>query len=90
MDNQQESNASVIALSKDKIIAIGTESTIKEFKGASTELVDMAGAFITPGSICSHVHLMMCGKYVILGRPRHCIDSRFIRSTFPLRRHRTV
>ncbi len=62
MANQQEPNASVIAFSKDNIIAIGTESTIIEFKGASTELLDMAGAFITPGSICSHVHLMMCSK----------------------------
>lgn len=66
MTNQQEPNASVMAFSKDKIIAIAAKSTIKEFNGATTELADMTGAF----TINSHVDLMMYSKYVILGRPR--------------------
>ncbi len=58
MANQQEPNASVMAFSKDKIIVIGAESTNKEFKGATSELADMASAF----TIYSHVDLMMCSK----------------------------
>ena len=54
-----------MAISEDKIIAIGDESTIKALKDTSTELIDMQGAFITPGFIDSHVHMMMGGNSLL-------------------------
>ncbi len=63
--NSQQPYARAMAISEDKIIAIGDESTIKALKDTSTELIDMQGAFITPGFIDSHVHMMMGGNSLL-------------------------
>lgn len=63
--NSQQPYARAMAISEDKIIAIGDESTIKALKETSTELIDMQGAFITPGFIDSHVHMMMGGNSLL-------------------------
>lgn len=63
--NSSGLKAEAMAISADTILAIGTFSEVKKFKGTATEIIDMKGRFITPGFIDSHVHLLMGGNALL-------------------------
>ena len=48
--------AEAIAVSGERIAAVGTSATIRDGLPASTRVVDANGAMVTPGFIDSHVH----------------------------------
>jgi hypothetical protein len=50
-----------IAVSSGKIIAVGTNQEIREFKGARTQVVDLGGHFVMPGFNDAHTHLASGG-----------------------------
>ncbi|MEP6733874.1 MAG: amidohydrolase [Chryseolinea sp.] len=50
-----------LAISGDRIIAVGTNDEIKRYVGDDTKVVDLAGKVATPGFIESHAHLMGVG-----------------------------
>lgn len=57
--------AQSMAISADTIIAIGTEDQTRMYEGSHTKTIDMAGKFITPGFIDSHVHLLPGGNSIL-------------------------
>lgn len=57
--------AEAMAIRADTILAIGTLDDIQKFKGPATEIKDVAGKFITPGFIDTHVHLLMGGNSLL-------------------------
>ncbi len=57
--------ATAMAISGDTLIEIGSDIDMEAFIGPNTQLMDMEGAFITPGFIDSHVHLMMGGNALL-------------------------
>lgn len=63
--NDESPRAQAIAISGDTILAIGTNEKIQKFIAAKTEIIDVKGAFITPGFIDTHVHLMMGGNALL-------------------------
>jgi predicted amidohydrolase YtcJ len=63
--NESKPEAQAMAISGDSILAIGSEKEIQPLKGNKTVVVDLNGAFITPGFIDSHVHLMMGGNSLL-------------------------
>ncbi|WP_289644237.1 amidohydrolase [Maribacter aestuarii] len=63
--NSELATAKAMAISGDTIIDIGADIDILTLKGPNTKLLDMEGAFITPGFIDSHVHLMMGGNALL-------------------------
>lgn len=63
--NDKQINAESMAINNDSIIAVGSNKEIIQFKGSSTKIIDAQGAFITPGFIDSHVHLMMGGNSLL-------------------------
>jgi predicted amidohydrolase YtcJ len=63
--NEQQPRAQSMAIIDDTISAIGSDLEMTHFKGAETKLIDMHGAFITPGFIDTHVHLMMGGNSLL-------------------------
>lgn len=63
--NESKPEAQAMAISGDSILAIGSEKEIQLLKGNKTVVVDLNGAFITPGFIDSHVHLMMGGNSLL-------------------------
>lgn len=52
-------NATAIALSAGKILAVGTEDEIKAYQGPITEVVNLSGRFLMPGFTDNHVHFEM-------------------------------
>ncbi len=52
-------SAEAVLISKDRILAVGTNEEIRARIGdAEVEVVDAAGQFVTPGFIDSHVHFL--------------------------------
>src|SRR5438105_2287704 len=50
-----------MAGSKDKIVAVGTQSEVMKFKGPRTTVVDLHGQFVMPGFNDAHMHLTEAG-----------------------------
>jgi predicted amidohydrolase YtcJ len=48
--------AEAIAVSNDKIVAVGTNRQIKKFIGNNTKSIDLQGKTVIPGLIDSHLH----------------------------------
>jgi predicted amidohydrolase YtcJ len=50
--------AQAIAISGDKIVAVGSVDQIASYKGASTKIVDAGGRLVLPGFEDCHIHFM--------------------------------
>src|SRR5262245_49160284 len=50
--------ADAVAITGDRISAVGSSAEIRKFASAATRIVDAKGMFVTPGFIDSHVHFM--------------------------------
>jgi hypothetical protein len=53
----QPNRVQAIAVTGDKIVAIGSSEEIQKFKGPKTQVVDLGGHFVMPGFNDAHVHL---------------------------------
>lgn len=49
--------AEAVAISEDRIVAVGTSADIRALSGKA-EIIDAAGGMVTPGFIDSHVHFL--------------------------------
>lgn len=54
--------AQAIAISKDRILAVGTNEAIKNYVGDETRIVDLDGKFVMPGFIEGHGHFVGIGE----------------------------
>ena len=54
--------AEAIASAGDRILYVGSNSGVERFIGADTEVVDLAGKFVTPGFYDNHVHFESTGR----------------------------
>src|SRR6516162_8341465 len=50
-----------IAIWRERILAIGTNATIKSLTGPQTRVIDLQGRRVVPGFHDSHVHLLQGG-----------------------------
>jgi len=57
--------AEAIAISGDRIVAVGTSAEIKKLAGARTRVIDARGAFVTPGFNDAHVHIDSTGALLV-------------------------
>lgn len=53
---KSQPTAQAIAIKGERILAVGSDSDVMHFKGASTRLIDLKGMTLTPGFIDSHAH----------------------------------
>jgi predicted amidohydrolase YtcJ len=58
----RNSQAQAIAVSKGRIVAVGSEADVKPLIGPSTQVIDLAGRVVTPGFIECHGHLLSLGQ----------------------------
>lgn len=50
------SRPSAVAVAGGRIVAVGDERDVAELRGRATEVVDLAGAVVTPGLVDGHMH----------------------------------
>lgn len=50
--------AQAVAISGDRIIAVGTSEEIREYIGDATRVIDLGGRLVVPGFIEGHGHYM--------------------------------
>jgi predicted amidohydrolase YtcJ len=55
--------AEAIALRGDKIIKLGDNARVMAFKGESTKMIDLKGAFVVPGFNDNHVHFASAASF---------------------------
>ncbi len=58
----QAPRAESIALSGDRIVALGASAQVMRFAGPQTRVIDVKGATVLPGFIDSHCHLFLGGS----------------------------
>ena len=61
-DGRWHPDAAAVAISGDRIVAVGTAADIETRRGASTTLVDLGGATLVPGLVDSHSHILELGQ----------------------------
>ena len=52
--------AEALAVSKGKIVAVGTKADVLKLKGETTKLVDLGGKTLVPGFLDGHSHFINC------------------------------
>ena len=52
-----------VAIGNGVILGLGTNAQVARFAGKDTKIVDLGGAFATPGLIESHGHFMGIGQF---------------------------
>jgi predicted amidohydrolase YtcJ len=57
--------AEAVAVSGNRIHAVGSRSEIMALRGPGTEVVDMPGRFVTPGFIDNHTHFNSAGALLL-------------------------
>jgi len=50
-----------VAVKHGKVLAVGTTSEMKNWKGSGTKVIDLAGRTVLPGLIDSHLHMVGTG-----------------------------
>jgi predicted amidohydrolase YtcJ len=61
----QKPTAQAIAITGDRITAVGTTAEIKKLTGARTRVIDARGSFVTPGFNDAHVHIDGTGALLV-------------------------
>lgn len=59
--NQNDDIKEAIAIKGNKILAVGSLNVVNDFRGDSTEMIDLKGRTLLPGFIDSHIHFAMNG-----------------------------
>jgi predicted amidohydrolase YtcJ len=57
--------AEAVAVSDDRILAVGSRAEIMALRGSTTRLLDIPGGFITPGFIDNHTHFNSAGALLL-------------------------
>jgi predicted amidohydrolase YtcJ len=58
----QRPEATALAVRGDRIVAVGGDAEVGRLAGPATRRVDLAGRFVLPGLVDSHVHLRSLGE----------------------------
>ena len=61
--DEQSSVAEAVAVSGDRILAVGSDEEVLELAGPDTLQIDLKGKTVTPGLIHTHVHMESPGRY---------------------------
>ncbi|MGW4031813.1 amidohydrolase [Streptomyces sp. NPDC004838] len=60
--DSKDAEVEAVAITGDRISAIGTTREIEDLAGPATTVVDLAGRRVVPGLIDSHVHVVRAGR----------------------------
>jgi predicted amidohydrolase YtcJ len=54
-------DAEAVAISGDRITAVGTRTALETYRGPATQVIDLGGATLVPGLVDSHSHILELG-----------------------------
>jgi predicted amidohydrolase YtcJ len=57
-ENPHQPWAQAVAVSTEKIVAIGSDLEIAVYRGAHTQMIDAGGRVVLPGFTDSHIHFL--------------------------------
>src|SRR5437762_4870693 len=60
--NEKQPQAEAIAVHRDRIIFVGTNTDVEKLQGDKTHIVDLAGKTVMPGFTDSHCHIFGIGE----------------------------
>lgn len=60
--DQKRSWAEAFAVKDNQFVAVGSEEEVRQYKGASTKVVDLEGKMVLPGLVEDHVHPDMAAE----------------------------
>ena len=52
----EDDTAEAVAVKNGEIVYVGTSEGVKDFIGEGTNVIDLAGKYVTPGFIDGHIH----------------------------------
>jgi predicted amidohydrolase YtcJ len=61
----QRPSAEAVAVSGDRIVAVGTTAEVRRLAGPRTRVIDARGGFVTPGFNDAHVHIDSTGALLV-------------------------
>jgi predicted amidohydrolase YtcJ len=73
--------AGAIAVFRDRIVAVGTNSEIRSRIGRSTRIVDLDGRFVVPGFVDDHTHFAQAGALLLGANLLRVHDERGLRDS---------
>jgi predicted amidohydrolase YtcJ len=56
--------AEAVAITDSRIVTVGTDAMVLEHRGPATRVIDLAGAFVSPGFNDAHVHMDSTGMLI--------------------------
>ena len=62
--NSSQPSAEAVAITKDRIIKVGTNQEISQLIGESTEVINLQGKTVVPGLTDSHIHAGDFGRFL--------------------------
>lgn len=74
--DQPEANA--VAIRGNKIMAVGSNESVKEYIGRNTEVLDLEGAFVLPGFNDNHVHFASAARFLEFNIMRTSTQDEFV------------
>ena len=63
--NDSQPNADAVAVKDGKIVAVGSESDVMEWRGDDTRVVDLDGKTMVPGFVDGHAHFSGFGAQAV-------------------------
>lgn len=57
--------ADAVAVRGDTIVAVGSTAEVRQLVGSQTRVIDLGGAFVTPGFNDAHVHVDATGRLLV-------------------------
>jgi hypothetical protein len=56
--DEKQKRAAAVAISGNKILAVGDDKTVRRYIGKETKVIDLKGRFVMPGINDSHIHFL--------------------------------
>jgi predicted amidohydrolase YtcJ len=61
----EQPRAEAVAVREGRILAVGSEGAVSRYRGESTVVIELDGAFVLPGLIDSHTHFDLAGELLL-------------------------
>ncbi len=76
--------AGAVAIFRDRIVAVGTNSEVRSRIGRSTRIVDLEGRFVVPGFVDDHTHFAQAGALLLGANLLRVHDEQELRAQIAL------